>query len=164
MRVAESVCQWILALPRERTNTGACISYLATKQSSVHNSNMLGGTMHAGTAKLTGNEEYLNLAREAMKYSYSRQLAEGSWYYGEAPNQHWIDNFHTGCKLDSLRCYMESTGDKAHKDKLKKGVAFFSKSFFEANGRPKYYHNRTYPVDIQCASQALEILSNLNEY
>jgi hypothetical protein len=59
---------------------------------------------------------------------------------------------------------MESTGDKAYKDKFEKGLTFFTNYFFEPNGRPKYYHNRTYPVDVQCASQAIETLSNLNEY
>ena len=164
LQVAESVCRWILALPRERTDKGVCLSYHAVKQISIHNSNMLGAAMLARTAKFTGNEEYLNLARQAMEYSCLRQLADGSWYYGEAPNQHWIDNFHTGYNLDSLRSYMESTGDEACKDKLTKGFTFFTNHFFELNGRPKYYHNRTYPVDIQCASQAIETLCNLNGY
>lgn len=159
--IAESVCRWILALPRERTERGVCISYLAVKQSSIHNSNMLGAAMLARTAKLTGNRECLELAREAMEYSCSRQLPDGAWYYGEASNQHWIDNFHTGYNLDSLRCYMESAEDGLYEDQLRKGLEFFKDHFFEAGGRPKYYHNRAYPIDIQCSSQAIETLGNL---
>lgn len=125
---------------------------------------MLGAAMLARTAKLTGNDEYLNLARGAMEYSCSRQLTDGAWYYGEPANQHWIDNFHTGYNLDSLKCYMECTGDTLYEDKLRKGLSFYKECFFEANGRPKYYHNRAYPIDIQCASQAIETLSNFSKY
>ena len=68
---------------------------------------MLGAAMLARTAKHTGNREYLEVARSAMEYSCSRQLADGSWRYGEDPKYHWIDNFHTGYNLDSLKCYIE---------------------------------------------------------
>jgi hypothetical protein len=31
--------------------------------------------------------------------------------------------------------------------------------FFEESGCPRYYHNRKYPVDIQCAAQAIDTFS-----
>ena len=34
-------------------------------------------------------------------------------------------------------------------------------NFFEESGRPKYYHNRAYPIDSQCASQGIDTLANL---
>ncbi|NIQ13800.1 MAG: hypothetical protein GTO02_05160, partial [Candidatus Dadabacteria bacterium] len=94
--VAKSICEWIMELPRENTDSGICLSYLAYRVSSIHNSNMLGAAMLARTGKLTANQKYLKVAREAMLYSCSRQRPDGAWYYGEAPNNHWIDNFHTG--------------------------------------------------------------------
>jgi rhamnogalacturonyl hydrolase YesR len=164
LEVAESVCNWILALPRERTTTGTCVSYLATKQSSIHNSNMLGAAMLARTWKQTNDNELLQVATEAMEYSVSRQLPDGAWYYGEASNQHWIDNFHTGYNLDSLKSYIESTGDRTYETNFKRGLEYYKTHFFEENGRPRYYHNRTYPVDSQCTSQAIETLANVAEY
>src|SRR5207249_2932495 len=56
--IANSVCGWIMELPREQTPRGDCISYLAYVQESIHNSNMLGAAMLARTAKHTGNNEY----------------------------------------------------------------------------------------------------------
>jgi len=162
--IANSICKWILELPRERTNSGTCISYLAFKQSSIHNSNMLGAAILARTAKFTGNNKVLQVAKEAMEYSCLRQLPDGSWYYGEAPNCHWIDNFHTGYNLDALKCYIENSGDNNYQEYLKKGLEFYKNHFFEKTGRPKYYHNRTYPVDSQCASQAIETLANFSKY
>ncbi|MGO9612435.1 MAG: hypothetical protein ACLPX5_05325 [Dissulfurispiraceae bacterium] len=161
---AVSACDWILELPREKTTSGTCISYLALEQSSIHNSNMLGAAILARTAKFTGNVKARIVAKEAMEYSCSRQLPEGGWYYGEASNQHWIDNFHTGYNLESLKCYIESTGDRTYEENLKGGFEFFKNNFFEDSGRPKYYHNRTYPVDSQCASQAIETLANFSVY
>jgi len=160
---AKSVCDWILALPREKTDSGTCISYLSFKQSSIHNSNMLGAAMLARTAKHTNDEEARKVAREAMEYSCTRQLAKGGWYYGEAPMHHWIDNFHTGYNLDSLKCYIESNADKSFERNLLLGFEYFKNNFFGENGRPKYYQNRTYPVDSQCVSQSIETLANFSD-
>ena len=75
-------------------------------------------------------------------------------WYGEDPNDHWIDNFHTGYNLDSLWRYIASTGDDAWRPSLRRGLDFYKRNFFEDNGCPKYYHNRRYPVDSQCAAQS----------
>lgn len=163
LTVAESICRWILNLPREKTSQGTCISYYALDQSSIHNANMLGAAMLARTARYTENGDYLEIAREAMEYSCSRQRSDGSWWYAEAPRHQWIDNFHTGYNLDNLKCYMESSGDDTYLPHLEKGFRFFVENFFEPSGRPRYYYNRTYPVDSQCASQAIETLANFSD-
>ena len=164
LKIAISVCNWIMNVPREQTDSGICLSYLGYTQSSIHNSNMLGAAMLARTAKFTGNKKFLQVARDAMEYSCTRQLPNGAWYYGEQSNNHWIDNFHTGYNLNSLKCYIDNTGDKNFENNLDRGFRYFKKSFFEENGRPKYYHNRAYPIDSQCASQAIETLANFSEY
>jgi rhamnogalacturonyl hydrolase YesR len=155
---AESICDWILKLPRERTSTGDCLSYVADKQSSIHNSNMLGAAMLACTWKHSGRPELLEMARQAMRYSCTRQRPDGSWWYGELPMHHWIDNFHTGYNLDSLKRYLEATGETEFEPFLERGYQYFRRTFFEPSGRPRYYHDRTYPVDIQCAAQAIDTL------
>jgi hypothetical protein len=163
LRIAESVCDWIMDLPREQTQTGGCISYLPHVQSSIHNSNMLGAAMLARTAAHTGSKNYGSVARTAMEYSCSRQRSDGSWWYAEEPKYHWIDNFHTGYNLESLKTYIDTSGDQEFRPKLDKGLSFFKQHFFEETGRPKYYHDRTYPVDIQCAAQAIDTLTGLSE-
>lgn len=159
LEIAESACRWILDLPRERTSAGDCISYLAHVQSSIHNANMLGAGLLARTAKYNHNSEYLRVARSAMEYSCNRQLPSGAWWYAEQPKFHWIDNFHTGYNLDSLDCYVQSTGDDEFRVHVERGLRYFKSTFFEESGCPKYYHDRTYPVDIQCAAQAIDTLS-----
>jgi hypothetical protein len=158
--IAESICGWIMDLPREFTPTGACLSYLANVQESIHNANMLGAAMLARTAKHVGNTSYMEVAKSAMHYSCSRQLSDGSWWYGEEPMYHWIDNFHTGYNLSSLKCYIDNTGDTTYTGHLSRGLQFFKTHLFTEDGKPKYYHNRLYPIEIQCASQSIETLAS----
>ena len=166
LEVAESICNWILNVPRNQTSSGLCINYTPKDDGSctIHNQSMVGAAMLAKTYKHTGNKGFLDVSSEAMKYTCTRQLPDGSWWYGEEPKYHWIDNFHTGYNLDALKCYIESTNDKTYENNLKIGFEFFKNNFFESTGRPKYYHNRTYPIDSQCCSQAIETLANFSDY
>lgn len=161
--VAESACRWILGLPREKTNSGTCLSYHMVGQNSVHNASMLGAALLARTWHYSRRPEYRDLATAAMEYSCSRQLPDGSWWYGESVKYHWIDNFHTGYNLDSLQCYIDFTGDRTFAPQLERGFTYFKNTFFEASGRPRYYDNRAQPIDIQCSSQAIETLVKFSD-
>lgn len=162
--VVASICRWILALPRERTDKGACISYVTFRQDSIHNSNMLGASILARYGALNHDQECLRVAEEAMHYSCSRQLPGGGWYYGELPMHRWIDSFHTAYNLDSLKCYLEYTNTELYKPNLQRGYRYYIGTFFGPAGCPRYYDRRTYPVDIQCASQAITTLSTFSDY
>lgn len=162
--VAAGVCRWILKLPREASARGTCLSYLTTQLTSIHNANLLGAAMLARTAKHTGDAELLDVAAAAVEYSCSRQLADGAWYYGEDPRYRWIDSFHTGYNLDSLKCFIDCTGDQRFHTPLDLGFRFFRTRFFEPDGRPRYYSNRAYPIDIQCASQGIETLAKFADH
>lgn len=159
LQIAESACNWIMELPRETTAQGDCLSYLADRQLSIHNANMLGAGLLARTAKYCGHDHFKKVARSAMMYSCKRQRPDGSWWYAEDEHFRWIDNFHTGYNLDSLKCYLEAIGDDEFRPNLEKGLAFFVQHFFENDGCPRYYHDRTHPIDIQCAAQAIDTLA-----
>jgi len=161
LHVAEGICDWILNLPREQTNSGNCLSYVAYRESSIHNANVMGAVFLARLGALVNNREALTVAGSAMSYTCSRQRSDGAWYYGEDPKYHWIDNFHTGYKLSALKNYRDATKDGSFDECLRKGSQFYKSQFFEVDGRPKYFHDRTYPIDIQCASQAIDTLSTL---
>ncbi len=158
--VAQSACRWILALPREQTQSGTCLSYHGLNQESIHNANMLGAAMLARTWRHTGLSEYIDAAEAAMRYSCSRQRSDGSWWYGEEEKYRWIDNFHTGYNLDSLRHYIDSTGDNKYRENIQAGLEYYKRHFFREDGCPRYYHDRTQPIDSQCAAQSIETLAN----
>jgi hypothetical protein len=157
--IAVSACDWIMSLPRERTAVGDCISYFAHAQESIHNASMLGAAALARAARPAQRPNYLEVAHAAMQYSCSRMLPNGGWWYAEDDQYHWIDNFHTGYNLDSLKCYIDHSGNTEFSSHLKRGLEFYKNHFFDDFGRPKYYYNRAYPIDIQCASQAIDTLS-----
>jgi hypothetical protein len=159
LQIASSACDWIMALPRERTDRGDCLSYFAHEQESIHNASMLGAAALARAARHLGRQDYADAARSAMRYSCLNMRPDGSWWYAEDPRYHWIDNFHTGYNLDSLKCYIDNSGDTEFSGHLARGLRFFKDNFFELSGRPKYYHSRAYPIDIQCASQAIDTLA-----
>ncbi len=163
LEVIKSISDWILKLPRQRTSRGACLSYTAMGQGSIHNSNMIGAAFLAGAARYTREAGALEAAREAMEYSCARQLPEGAWYYAEHDNCRWVDNFHTGYNLDSLKRYARYSGDRTFDENLKRGLDYFRKTFILDDGFPKYYRQRAYPLDIQCASQAIETLVFFSE-
>jgi len=157
--IAVSAARWVRTLPRENTTRGICLSYVPDRQSSIHNSNMLGAALLARVASYTKDGEAVELARDAMTYSCARQSADGTWFYGEEAKFHWIDNFHTGYNLDCLKRYMDSTNDREFESNLRLGFHYFKLHFFEADGCPKYYHDKAGPADIQCAAQAIDTLA-----
>lgn len=163
LRIADSICSWILDLPRHETDTGVCLAYDFCQYAFVHNSSMLGAAALARTWKHTGNQKYLEVAESAMEYSCRRQLVDGAWFYGEKSMYHWIDNFHTGYNLDSLKRYIFYTGDQTWRDTLFKGFAYFKEHFIEEDGCPRYYHNRRQPIDIQGAAQVIDTLAFFSE-
>lgn len=111
------------------------ITYVAGSDTQVHNINMMG-------AALLGR-------RDCMEWSVRRQRPEGSWPYGEAANQQWIDNFHTGYNLVALR----ETG--WFPEAAARGFDYWDKTFWTAEFAPRYYHDGSGPVDIHCCAQGI---------
>lgn len=129
----------------------------------VYNASMLGSRLLAFCYKYTGHQEYLEAARGSLEACVEGQRADGSWVYGLLPVQKWIDSFHTGYNLDALVAYEEQTGDTRFHEAMEKGFRFYIDHFFETDGQPKYYHDRTYPIDIHCPGQLFVTLSRLHK-
>jgi hypothetical protein len=163
LRVAESIGRWVQALPAEKTDSGVCLSYNSYSQTSIHNSNAMGAAFLARLGAVTGNREALLTARDAMTYTCARQRGDGSWFYAEDPRFHWIDNFHTGYNLSALHTYRDATDDRSFDAHFAAGMRYYRATFFEPDGRAKYFHNATYPIDIQCAAQSIETLALCSE-
>ena len=66
--------------------------------------------------------------------------ADGSWFYGEKPMLHWIDNYHTAYNLDCLCLAHEIGGDDIVSDEtVRRTFEFWRDHFFMDDGRPKFY-------------------------
>src|SRR5262249_54531953 len=112
-------------------------------------------------ARLTGNTSLVEPALRVARVSTSYQRPDGSWPYGEGQHQGWIDNFHTGYNL----CALASLGRDVDTDEfeagLRRGLAFYRSHFFRPDGAPRYYHDRTYPLDAHCVAQSIITLVEL---
>lgn len=159
LQVAVSACEHIVRdLDSFAEGDSLCLSYIPTENKQVHNSNTLGASLLARTYSYTGNESYRSLAQKAILYTANHQRANGSWYYGEADNLRWVDNFHTAYVLDSFKLYQTATGDEGFEEKLNAGYQYWKSSFFLPDGTPRYYDHKILPIDIQCSSQAIDTL------
>lgn len=159
LQIATSACEHIVHdIDIYVYGDGVCISYVPGLNSQVHNANTLGASLLARTYSLTGTRSYLELAQRALQYSAQFQRSDGSWYYAEASNAHWVDNFHTGYVLDCFKCYLDATGDDRFVPTMDVGYNYWKKTFFLADGTPRYYNHKTLPLDIQCCSQAIDTL------
>lgn len=161
LSVAISACEWILGLSRRRDRRGFCFSYTAHGESgsTIHNHSMMAAGLLAQVAARTAKSEFAEAASGAMAFSCSCQHDDGSWFYGEDDIYHWFDSFHTAYNLDAIYYYQKGTGDVTYARNLANGIDFYKTSFFEPSGEPRYYAGSRFPVDSQCASQAIDTLS-----
>jgi hypothetical protein len=127
----------------------------------IHNANFLGAALLCRLARLTGDKATLPAALAVTRFSAASQRPDGSWPYGLARTQQWVDNFHTGYNL----CALESIGADLATDEfepiLLEGFRFYREHFFADGGAPKYYDDRTYPIDIHCVAQSVITLQTL---
>ena len=149
-----------VGLERWSDGDAFCFAYSPGVMNLVHNSNLLGAVTLLRRYRLTGEVELLDLARASIRWSLKQQNPDGSWYYGAGEKYRWIDNFHTAYVLESLLTAHEVGGEQlVPHAAIDSTFAFWSRTFFLEDGTPRYYHDQTYPLDIQCTAQAIETLS-----
>lgn len=168
LEVARSVCDFILEdLPRSHeTDSEICFSYSPHSQTRIFNASLLAGEILCSVAATTGQKHLVEIALRATRYVANQQSENGSWRYGEEQSQRWVDSFHTAFLLSSLaRIIKCCDGERAAgwRDSLRRGYDFWRKSFFLADGWPKYYHDTLYPADSHAAATAIVTLADLRE-
>jgi glycosyltransferase involved in cell wall biosynthesis len=129
----------------------------------IHNANFLGAALLCRVHTHTGDRQLLGPALNVARYSVSRQHADGSWDYGEEATQRWIDNFHTGYNLCALHSIGRSLETAEFEPAVRRGLAFYRSHFFREDGAPRYFHDRTYPIDIHCVAQSIITLVTLKD-
>ncbi len=131
---------------------------LRSLRSQIHNANFLAAALFCRLYKHTGEARWLSPALRVARYSAGKQHADGSWYYGEAPSQRWVDNFHTGYNLGALEQIDNYLETDEFESRIQRGFEFYKMHFFREDGAVRYFHNRTYPIDIHCVAQSIVTL------
>jgi polysaccharide biosynthesis protein VpsJ len=160
LQVAVSSCEHIVHdISRHVEGDAACLGYFPGFDHQVHNASTLGAGLLIRTYAITGNGTYRDVAEKAFLYTAKYQRPDGSWYYGEASNLRWIDNFHTAYVLDCFKHYSDATGDSRFENTIATGYDYWKNTFFLEDGTPRYYSHKTEPIDIQCSAQAIDTLA-----
>jgi len=128
---------------------------LPSVRAQIHNANFLAASLLCRVSMHSGEKKFLQPALKAARYSATKQHDDGSWVYGELPTQRWIDNFHTGYNLSGLRVIDQYAGTAEFESHIRRGFAFYQMHFLRADGAPRYFHDRTYPIDIHCVAQSI---------
>lgn len=128
---------------------------LPSSHGQTHNANFLAAELLCRVYKHTGDKKFLDPALRIARYSAKKQNADGSWNYGEASSQQWIDNFHTGYNLGALRSIGRHLETDEFEARVKHGFEFYRNRFFRDDGAVRYYHDNTYPIDAHCIAQSI---------
>lgn len=163
LKVAISIADFILKdLNRTYDEEGDfSFSYSPLDTSRVYNATLLGSRLLSRIYSITKDESMLEEAKHSVDFVIKHQREDGSWTYSPLPFHQWIDNFHTGYNLECLSEYEKYSGDKSYRPNIEKGFEYYIKTFFEEDGRCRYYNDSLYPIDIHAPAQLIITLSRL---
>jgi len=166
LETCKSATNFILKdLNRSDFKSGFLFSYSPMNgNNTVLNASLLGAKVLSQLYYYTKDELLKSTAEKTLKACCEAQQEDGSWVYGLLPTQNWIDSFHTGYNLIAIQAYQDNTGDLQFQGHIKKGFQYYIKNFFLTDGAPKYYHNKTYPIDIHCPGQLFVTLAKTNKF
>ena len=150
-------------LHKTRKGEVFCYSYSPLDQQVVFNASMKGARLLMQVYSVTGDETLRKEAAAAVAYVMDLQRADGAWSYAHGDARTWVDNFHTAYLLDCLDVFLENSQESAFEVQREKGLDYYLRHFFEADGAPKYYDQSLYPVDATAAAQSILTLSRVGE-
>ncbi len=156
-----SICDFILKDLNRTTERGGgfCFSYSPLDSSRIFNASLWASQLLSRMYSLTAEPHLKDAAAQSVEFCVHNQNPDGSWYYGEAPNQRWIDSFHTAYNLQAIYDYQKYTHDMRFEDNFGKGLRYYLQNFFQKNGAPRYYLKCDYPYDVHSAATLISFLS-----
>lgn len=148
-------------LSRTQKEEGFVFSYSPFDDTCVYNASLLGSKLLARVYSYTNDKALLEAARGSVVACANAQRKDGAWIYGEMGIQNWVDSFHTGYNLECISDYQKFSGDSSFQSHIDKGLRYYLENFFLEDGTPKYYDNKTYPIDVHAPAQLVATLSRL---
>jgi rhamnogalacturonyl hydrolase YesR len=146
-------------VPQTEDGDGAFFGYLVGDRTPIHNANSLVCALLARLTRHTDREDMNAAAEAGLRWTIDHQRPDGSWPYGEQPHLDWVDNFHTGYVLDSLMYSAEAGIEVDGGAALERGLSYYRRALFLADGTSKYRPESVYPIDSQCLAQAIQTMT-----
>ncbi len=163
--IAAESCDFLIdRLVLHEDHEQLCFGYIPDETARVHNVNMLAAALLGRVYRHAGQAAWLEKSRKAMAYSMAALDDERLWPYGELPHHRFIDNFQTGYNLVGLHDWQNATGESRWCEQLKRAYEKFLEVFWMPDGRPKYFHDQLYPIDIHCTAQGIITCVKLRQF
>jgi hypothetical protein len=127
--------------------------YHPGSSSIIHNANLLGAALIRRLLPEDATPD------EAVSSTLVAQADDGSWPYGSgASNLGFVDSFHSGYVLSCLAPFRERDDVRAA---LERGTHYYTRRFFDSDGRAVLWPGRPYPEDAHSAGTGLSTLALL---
>jgi hypothetical protein len=137
-------------------------SYSPLDKTQVLNAGLLGAKLLSQVYAFTKDAELVTPIEKVVSYVSQFQKENGSWPYSTLSYHQWIDNFHTGYNLECLKVIENNIGNSISNANIKNGMTYYLETFFDNDGKSKYYHDKTYPIDIHAPAQLIVTLYKNN--
>jgi len=162
---ARSACDFVLTdLNRTYDENGNfCFSYSPLDKTQVFNASLLGSRLLARVYSYTKENELKDAAEKSIDFCIPYQKERGAWPYGTLPYHQWVDSFHTGYMIECIYDYQHYTGESKYNSVLELSIKYYLNNFFENDGRPRYYDDSCYPIDIHAPAQLVVTLYKINK-
>ena len=139
------------------------LAYVANSDAMVHNANLWAAFVLSAGWKIAGNENWRQMAVDAVQYTLKAQREDGSWVYGEAAHHQFTDGFHTGYVLEALHRLGHADPSLNFEAQIARGFDFYLHQLIAPDGTARYYAKNSYPVDGNCAAQFIITLDALGK-
>lgn len=140
-----------------------CFGYIPKENAQVHNANLLAASFLSYLKKYVISKEFIDKAKKAINFSVADINSSGAWAYGTNSFHRWVDNFHTAFNIESLLDIKDNLKMPELDKTIKKITEYYINNLFTEDGLPKYYDNKTYPLDIHVIAQAMIVMDKIRD-
>ena len=88
------------------------------------------------------DSRYMEAGERNLNFVLASQNADGSWFYSMDGERDFVDHFHTCFVMKALAKIEQLTGCARIRSAIERGVAYYVKNLFDANGLPLPFSRR----------------------
>jgi hypothetical protein len=145
-----------------------CVSYVPDESVTwiVMDVSALVGALAARLGAIRQDQALVEEGGRLVRYVVSKQTDQGAWFYAEPPSASHIthDNYHTGFIVDAVLEYGQAAGSGEFDDAYRRGVEFYQRHLFEADGAARFMSDQRYPYDIHGCAQGILTFSRRHRH
>jgi len=119
------------------SETASTCSYGPFDKGGVINAASYRASLLTSASRVLGDDEYWKIAERNVNFVLESQNPDGSWFYAVDGVRDFVDHFHTCFVMKGLANVHSLTGHRGCFEALSKGVEYYLKNLFDADGLPK---------------------------